>query len=99
MEFPRLSVYERWLVDIAQDIGLSSGDGVVTPWVEVVSYLNLSELELSMWEIKTIRFLSAAYVNGLYEFADEKATPPFETAAAQEQREADAEQRARESWG
>lgn len=99
MEFPRLSVYERWLLDVAQDVGLSSGEGAVTPWVEVESYLNLSELELSMWEIKTIRFLSSIYVNGLHEFADEKATPPFETEAAQEQREADAEQRARESWG
>lgn len=98
MDFPALSSYEQWLVDLAQNIGLSSGEGAVTPWTEIESYLTLSELELTMWEIKTIRFLSSVYVNGLHEFADEKTTPPFETETAQEQREADAEQRARESW-
>lgn len=98
MDFPPLSSYERWLVDLTQDVGLSSGEGAVTPWAEIESYLNLSGLELTMWEIKTIRFLSVIYVNGLYEFADEKAAPPFETESTQEQREAAEEQRARESW-
>lgn len=72
MDFPALSSYEQWLVDLAQNIGLSSGEGAVTPWAEIESYLNLSGLELTMWEIKTIRFLSTVYVNGLYEFSDEK---------------------------
>ncbi len=98
MEFPQLSVYEQWLVDLAQNIGLVHGEGAVTPWTEIESYLTLSELELTMWEIKTIRFLSTVYVNGLHEFSDEKTPPPFETKTAQEQREIDAEQRARESW-
>lgn len=93
-----LSNYERWLVNTAQDVGLASGEGVVIPWVEIESYLNLSKLDLTMWEIKTIRLLSSIYVNGLYKFADEKAIPPFETSTTQEQREADAERRARESW-
>ena len=99
MEFPPLSSYERWLVNTAQDIGLAHGEGFVAPWAEIESYLNLSGLELTMWEIKTIRFLSSTYVNGLHEFSDEEAPPPFETEAAKEQRKADAEQRARESWG
>ena len=98
MDFPALSSYERWLVDLAQNIGLSSGEGAVTPWTEIQSYLNLSGLELTMWEIKTIRFLSTVYINGLHEFADEKTAPPFETESTQEQREAAAERRARESW-
>ena len=98
MDFPLLSSYERWLVDLAQDVGLSSGEGAVTPWAEIESYLNLSGLELTMWEIKTMRFLSIVYVNGLHEFADEKTAPPFETDITQEQREAAAERRARESW-
>lgn len=98
MDFPLLSSYERWLVDLAQNIGLAHGEGFVAPWSEIESYLNLSGLELTMWEIKTIRFLSTVYVNGLHEFADEETPPPFETKTAQEQREIDAEQRARESW-
>lgn len=98
MEFPPLSVYERWLVNTAQDIGLAHGEGFVAPWGEIESYLSLSGLELTMWEIKTIRLLSSIYVNGLHEFSDEKTPPPFETEAAKEQREANAEQRARESW-
>lgn len=98
MDFPALSSYEQWLVDLAQNIGLSSGEGAVTPWTEIESYLTLSELELTMWEIKTIRFLSTVYVDGLHEFADEKAAPPFETEPTQEQRKAAEERRARESW-
>ena len=98
MDFPPLSGYERWLVDIAQDVGLASGEGVVTPWAEIESYLNLSGLELTMWELKTIRFLSTVYINGLHEFADEETAPPFETEASKEQRAAAEERRARETW-
>jgi len=98
VDFPALSSYEQWLVDLAQNIGLSSGEGVVTPWTEIESYLTLSELELTMWEIKTIRFLSTVYVNGLHEFADEETAPPFETEASKEQRAAAEERRARETW-
>lgn len=98
MDFPQLSSYERWLVNTAQDIGLAHGEGFIAPWGEIESYLNLSELELTMWEIKTIRFLSSIYVNGLHDFSDEKTPPPFEIEATKEQREAAEERRARESW-
>ena len=75
--YPPTGEYTAWLIGIAQRIGLSYGDGPMT-YSEVVAWLSMSAVTLSIWEIETIvKNISTVFVNARGTLTDEDTLPPW----------------------
>jgi len=63
-------------VNTAQAIGLTQGDNTLS-FVEIESWMRLSGVPLTLWDVQCIHGLSIDYVNALDEFREEKEQPPY----------------------
>jgi len=63
-------------VSTAQAIGLKQGDNTLS-FVEIESWMRLSGVPLTLWDVQCIHGLSIDYVNALDEFREEKEQPPY----------------------
>lgn len=80
-EFPVVSSYSDWLINTARSIGITF-NGEATPNTEIYAWVQLTNIELTLWEIETIKSLSNTYLIALDKYEGDKAInePPFMSA-------------------
>lgn len=75
-----------YLMNLLSEAGMISQTGMgIAPltWTEIRSWLECTQLELSTWELITLREMSCAYA-GEYSSASDKSAPPPYTAHVEE---------------
>lgn len=78
-DLPELPATER-LHEVWHDLGRHSGQGPIS-WAEISAYIDLTGADLSRVEIRTLRLMSQAYVDGLMDTGP-LSISPMERAAA-----------------
>lgn len=61
---------------MAQRIGLGIVDGS-NPYAEIRAWLDLSGVQLTLWEAETVRHLSSVYLNAVSTMKDDDMLPPW----------------------
>lgn len=87
LQFPELDGAE-YMVTLFQEAGLMSSNGmgaVPLSWQEIESWLDVTELRLTVWEKLTIREMSDAYVAALHQSTGKHDPAPYVPAVTPEE--------------
>lgn len=92
-ELPPLDDYCEWLVSTAQAIGLSNGE-TPTSYVEIQAWMNISGIDLTLWECELMRELSTTFINAIATLRGDDIQQPHLSAEGKRQLAKQMEERA-----
>jgi len=76
IDIPYLNPYETWITDTLQNMGFSNGEKPI-PFTEMRAWSGESKIDLTLWEMETLKRLSNEYVVGYNEQKKTGTLPPY----------------------